>query len=135
MLEAKSIALVNPFRDGAEIADSKFSTFQRWRAVGLTTPDTFLIKRPLKDKDIDKAFSAVKSPLIVVQPDKGTEGEGVAAFHRDDLSDIRSHIGLLMEADDVIIREAVGNVFYQTGEPPEGLWLPDQGVAPYRGRG
>ncbi|RDD60680.1 preQ(1) synthase [Ferruginivarius sediminum] len=27
------------------------------------------------------------------------------------------------------------DVFYQTGTPPEGLWLPDQGVAPYRGRG
>ena len=27
------------------------------------------------------------------------------------------------------------DVFYQTGEPPEGLWLPDSGVAPYRGRG
>jgi 7-cyano-7-deazaguanine reductase len=27
------------------------------------------------------------------------------------------------------------DVFYQTAEPPEGLWLPDQGIAPYRGRG
>jgi 7-cyano-7-deazaguanine reductase len=27
------------------------------------------------------------------------------------------------------------DVFYQTGQPPEGLWLPDQGVQPYRGRG
>ena len=27
------------------------------------------------------------------------------------------------------------DVFHQTGEPPQGLWLPDQGVAPYRGRG
>jgi 7-cyano-7-deazaguanine reductase len=27
------------------------------------------------------------------------------------------------------------DVFYQTGAPPEGLWLPDQGVSPYRGRG
>jgi 7-cyano-7-deazaguanine reductase len=27
------------------------------------------------------------------------------------------------------------DVFYQSGQPPEGLWLPDQGVAPYRGRG
>jgi 7-cyano-7-deazaguanine reductase len=27
------------------------------------------------------------------------------------------------------------DVFYQTGTPPAGLWLPDQGVAPYRGRG
>jgi len=27
------------------------------------------------------------------------------------------------------------DVFYQTGEPPAGLWVPDPGVAPYRGRG
>jgi len=27
------------------------------------------------------------------------------------------------------------DVFYQTGEPPEDLWLPDQGVDAYRGRG
>jgi 7-cyano-7-deazaguanine reductase len=27
------------------------------------------------------------------------------------------------------------DVFYQTGEPPSGLWIPDPGVAPYRGRG
>jgi 7-cyano-7-deazaguanine reductase len=27
------------------------------------------------------------------------------------------------------------DVFYQSGPPPEGLWLPDQGVAGYRGRG
>ena len=26
------------------------------------------------------------------------------------------------------------DVFWQTGSPPAGLWLPDQGVAPYRGR-
>ncbi|MEM8987033.1 MAG: preQ(1) synthase [Pseudomonadota bacterium] len=27
------------------------------------------------------------------------------------------------------------DVFYQTGEPPKGLWVPDPGGAPYRGRG
>jgi 7-cyano-7-deazaguanine reductase len=27
------------------------------------------------------------------------------------------------------------DVFFQTGEPPAGLWVPDQGVAGYRGRG
>jgi len=27
------------------------------------------------------------------------------------------------------------DVFWQTDPPPEGLWLPDQGVASYRGRG
>jgi 7-cyano-7-deazaguanine reductase len=26
------------------------------------------------------------------------------------------------------------DIFWQTGAPPNNLWLPDQGVAPYRGR-
>lgn len=27
------------------------------------------------------------------------------------------------------------DVFWQSAQPPAGLWLPDQGVPPYRGRG
>lgn len=27
------------------------------------------------------------------------------------------------------------DVFYQYGQHPEGVWIPEQGVAPYRGRG
>jgi 7-cyano-7-deazaguanine reductase len=27
------------------------------------------------------------------------------------------------------------DVFWQTGKPPVGVWIPDPGVAPYRGRG
>ena len=27
------------------------------------------------------------------------------------------------------------DVFWQTGAPPPGVWVPEQGVAPYRGRG
>lgn len=27
------------------------------------------------------------------------------------------------------------DVFWQTGTPPVGVWIPDQGVPPYRGRG
>jgi 7-cyano-7-deazaguanine reductase len=27
------------------------------------------------------------------------------------------------------------DVFYQSGDPPKGVWIPDQGVASYRGRG
>jgi len=27
------------------------------------------------------------------------------------------------------------DVFWQSGEPPRGVWIPEQGVAPYRGRG
>jgi 7-cyano-7-deazaguanine reductase len=26
-------------------------------------------------------------------------------------------------------------VFWQTGRLPKDMWMPDQGVAPYRGRG
>ncbi|MFA9459477.1 preQ(1) synthase [Thiohalorhabdus methylotrophus] len=27
------------------------------------------------------------------------------------------------------------DIFYQTGEPPAGVWIPEQGVPSYRGRG
>jgi 7-cyano-7-deazaguanine reductase len=27
------------------------------------------------------------------------------------------------------------DVFWQSGAPPEGVWIPEHGVAPYRGRG
>jgi 7-cyano-7-deazaguanine reductase len=27
------------------------------------------------------------------------------------------------------------DIFWQTGVPPDGAWIPDQGVPPYRGRG
>lgn len=27
------------------------------------------------------------------------------------------------------------DIFYATGAPPSSVWIPDQGVAPYRGRG
>jgi 7-cyano-7-deazaguanine reductase len=27
------------------------------------------------------------------------------------------------------------DVFFQSGRPPAGMWIPDQGVPPYRGRG
>lgn len=27
------------------------------------------------------------------------------------------------------------DIFFQSGPPPENVWLPDQGVTPYRGRG
>jgi 7-cyano-7-deazaguanine reductase len=27
------------------------------------------------------------------------------------------------------------DVFWQTAKLPKGMWVPDQGVAPYRGRG
>jgi 7-cyano-7-deazaguanine reductase len=64
------------------------------------------------------------------------------AFHEDCTVGIAKR--LIKELDPVWLR--IGgywyprggipiDVFYQSGPPPEGLWLPDQGVAPYRGRG
>ena len=64
------------------------------------------------------------------------------AFHEDCTVGIAKR--LIAELDPVWLR--IGgywyprggipiDVFHQSGPPPDGLWLPDQGVAPYRGRG
>jgi len=64
------------------------------------------------------------------------------AFHEDATITIGKRIAALIEP--AWLR--IGNywyprggipidVFWQHGTPPEGVWLPDQGVAPYRGRG
>jgi 7-cyano-7-deazaguanine reductase len=64
------------------------------------------------------------------------------AFHEDCTVGIAKR--LIRELDPVWLR--IGgywyprggipiDVFYQSGPPPTGLWLPDQGVAAYRGRG
>jgi 7-cyano-7-deazaguanine reductase len=72
------------------------------------------------------------------------------------LGSFRNHVGFHEECTLMIARRLVASlaprwlriggywyprggmpidVFYQTAAPPRGLWLPDQGVAPYRGRG
>ena len=64
------------------------------------------------------------------------------AFHEDCTMDIASHLVELLEPRWLRIgaywypRGGIPiDVFWQTGAPPEGVWIPDQGVAPYRGRG
>lgn len=65
-----------------------------------------------------------------------------AAFHEDTTLRIGKVIAHLIEP--VCLR--IGgywyprggmpiDVFWQYGSPPEGVWMPDQNVAPYRGRG
>ena len=64
------------------------------------------------------------------------------AFHEDCSIDIAKRlVGLL---DPVWLRIGAYwyprggipiDVFWQTGALPDGVWIPDQGVAPYRGRG
>ena len=64
------------------------------------------------------------------------------AFHEDCTVAIGKHLAALLEPRYLRIggywnpRGGIPiDVFWHTGEPPEGLWLPDQGVPPYRGRG
>lgn len=64
------------------------------------------------------------------------------AFHEDCTMDIVSRLVELLEPRWLRIgaywypRGGIPiDVFWQTGAPPEGVWIPDQGVAPYRGRG
>ena len=66
----------------------------------------------------------------------------VGAFHEDATVAIGKRIAGLIEPHYLRIggywfpRGGIPiDVFYQFGRAPEGLWLPDQGVAPYRGRG
>jgi 7-cyano-7-deazaguanine reductase len=64
-----------------------------------------------------------------------------AAFHEDCTVTIGKRIAALLRPKWLRIggywfpRGGIPiDVFWQTGKPPKGVWLPDQGVAPYRGR-
>ena len=64
------------------------------------------------------------------------------AFHEDCTVAIGKRIAALLEPKWLRIggywnpRGGIPiDVFWQTGAPPEGIWIPDQGIAPYRGRG
>ena len=64
------------------------------------------------------------------------------AFHEDCTIDVGKRIAGLIEPQWLRIagywypRGGIPiDVFWQTGPAPEGLWGPDTGVAPYRGRG
>src|SRR3954464_1585720 len=65
-----------------------------------------------------------------------------SAFHEDCTIGIGKRIGSLLEPKWLRIggywypRGGIPiDVFWQTGKLPNGVWVPDQGVAPYRGRG
>lgn len=64
------------------------------------------------------------------------------AFHEDCTLDVAKRIADLIEPTWLRIagywypRGGIPiDVFWQTGPIPDGLWVPDTGVAPYRGRG
>ena len=64
------------------------------------------------------------------------------AFHEDCTVGIGKRIAILLKPKWLRIggywypRGGIPiDVFWQTGKLPTGMWIPDQGVAPYRGRG
>ncbi|ALG89457.1 MAG: preQ(1) synthase [Pseudomonadota bacterium] len=64
------------------------------------------------------------------------------AFHEDCTIDIAKRLVALLDPEWLRIgaywypRGGIPiDVFWQTGPAPDGVWIPDQGVAPYRGRG
>ncbi len=64
------------------------------------------------------------------------------AFHEDCTLDIAKKLESLLDPEWLRIgaywypRGGIPiDVFWQTGVPPAGVWIPDQGVAPYRARG
>ena len=65
-----------------------------------------------------------------------------AAFHEDTTVTIAKKIESLLKPTWLRIggywypRGGIPiDIFYQSGKTPEGVWIPDQGVPPYRGRG
>ncbi|MEC9185440.1 MAG: NADPH-dependent 7-cyano-7-deazaguanine reductase QueF, partial [Pseudomonadota bacterium] len=65
-----------------------------------------------------------------------------AAFHEDCTIGILKRVEAAIQPNTIRIggywypRGGIPiDVFYQAGKLPAGLWVPDQGVAPYRGRG
>ncbi len=64
------------------------------------------------------------------------------AFHEDCTLDIAKRLVALLAPEWLRIgaywypRGGIPiDVFWQTGAAPQGVWIPDQGVSPYRGRG
>lgn len=114
-------ALVNPYPASAT-ADDKFRTYSLLVRSGIPTPRTCLIRKddPLESikTTLGKFSGEIDSAEVVVQPNTGTEGEGVSCFAIEGgrgAHVVKHIISLQDEYGDVIIRERVGNVDYHDG--------------------
>lgn len=109
------ISEINSY-EASSVADDKFACYKRWKKSSVPTPEALLIPAKTSREDIKKRvvpWSEGKR-RIVVQPNFGTEGKGVQAFHEADGA--VDYIHTLIGLQDAIVREACGNVFYR----PEG---------------
>jgi hypothetical protein len=114
----------NPY-PAARTADSKWETYRLLRAAGVPTPATVRIPAGASPEAIAAELSALPAEAlasgIVVQPDLGTEGCGVAAFPaatgRPASGPALEHIRRLQRSGDVVVRSCIPGRRWQS----EGL--------------
>jgi hexokinase len=131
-LQAAEVVLVNPPASSAK-ADSKIAAYHAMRENGVETPETLFLPSGVSAseavKQVRRVFagmSAQGGPVqLVVQPNNGTEGQGVAAFAEDpgqlnSSSPMIQHlVALAASGQPVIVRPLTGNTYHtqdgQTG--------------------
>lgn len=100
----------NPY-PAARAADSKWETYRLLRAAGVPTPATVRIPAGASPEAIASELSALPAEAlaagIVVQPDLGTEGCGVAAFAAATGGPALEHIRRLQRSGDVVVRSCI----------------------------
>ena len=123
-LQASGVVLVNPPASSAK-ADSKIAAYHAMRENGVETPETLFLPSGVSASEAVKqvrrvfgALSAQGPAQLVVQPNNGTEGQGVAAF-TEDLGQLKPSspmiqhlVALAAAGEPVIVRPLTGNVYY-----------------------
>ena len=115
------IPQINPYEDSSERADDKSWTHALWAQYGLeiVSPKYILIPQRSSPEEIAERLRAfigkIRSPDVVVQTNRGTEGHKVENFAAGDrLSPIVEYIkDQVLPEDDAIVRERRGNVRYR----------------------
>ncbi len=105
---------INPYR-GARTADSKWETSLLLRDAGVPTPATVRIAAGAPPEAIAAALRSLPAQALAsgmaVQPDRGTEGSGVAAFPAPAQGRVAGaaleHIRRLQRAGDVVVRSCI----------------------------
>jgi hypothetical protein len=118
-LDESGISQINPYKGGSKRADDKARTHglcDRYNA-GIVFPKYTLISREYSTREIIKSLGkfVVDSEIqeLVVQPNKGTEGQKVEVFPVSADLRIAEYIkSRLSPDDDAIVREKRGNVKY-----------------------
>ncbi|MFA6110832.1 MAG: hypothetical protein WDA75_18890, partial [Candidatus Latescibacterota bacterium] len=115
-LEEAEVPYLNP-RALAAVADDKWNCFRRWRAAGVSSPDTCLLPATDSAQTTRQTMAAFLARTQddgpagwVIQPRRGTEGMGVTLVPAgpaaiDELLRARKE---LASSDDAILRPRVG---------------------------